>query len=289
MIDGLVTKCQKTVYLNSVDDVLEIHPWGDVHWDTDECEHDRFDADIAEMKKSKNKKLFLGMGDYLDFMAWGDRKKAQTAGFHGTTMQKLHKVGMQDMRAFQRKIEFMGDDLIGLIDGNHGWVFEDGKSQAERLCEGLHCAYLGWISYIRLVINMSGCKSTIGIVACHGKGGGKLAGTSINQVEDLLRIFPDADIYIEGHNHQRGGIPIQRLFAQADRKSGGFDIKSRTQWLCRSGSYMRAYQIGSGGFVSGKLMSPSSLGKITIRVRLNRLKGQEDGKLHNNLTIKVEA
>lgn len=290
MINGLVTNVIKTVRLNSVDDILEIHPWGDVHWDTDECEHSRFDADIREMRTSKAKKLYLGMGDYLDFMAFGDRKRAQCAGFHDTTFQKLNKVAMADVRAFKEKIGFMAKDMIGMIDGNHSWVFSNGKSGTEELCDYLKVPYLGWVSYIRIMLDRNGSHSKLDIVACHGKGGGKLAGTAINQVEDMLRVFPEADIYIMGHNHQRGGWPISRLFAVQDSRNTSFNIREKTQWLCRSGSYMRGYQTGSGGFVSSKLMSPSFLGKITIKVRYQREQNRATGnKCLNKITIKVEA
>jgi hypothetical protein len=269
MIDGLVTKVKRKVELKSRTDIIELHPFGDVHWDTDACERDRFDADLALMKKSKNA-LFLGMGDYLDFMAWGDRKRVHNAGLHETSLEKLHKLHRDDMRAFSKKIEFMKGKCLGLLDGNHNWVDENGKSGTELLCRSVQAPYLGWLSYIRLNIDVHNSRVSVDIVACHGKGGGKLPGTAINQVEDLHRIFPGADLYICGHNHQRGAWPISCLIATRTARTGDFAIKEKTQWLCRSGSYMRGYQVGCGGFVSGKLMRPSSLGKITIRIGIER-------------------
>lgn len=288
MIEGLVTKVKKEIKLKSFYDVIELHPFGDIHWDTDACERRRFDDDLRTMKKSKYP-LYLGMGDYLDFVAWGDRKKICNAGTHDTTMEKLNRMCNDDLKSFARKIAFMKPNIIGLLDGNHDWVDDHGRGGAEVMSNWLSTAYLGWLTYIKLSINVFGQYVSVDIVACHGKGGGKLPGTSINQVEDLHRIFPAADIFIQGHNHQRGGWPISSLFASsyAAKEGQDFAIKEKTQWLCRSGSYMKAYETGCGGFASRKLLRPSSLGKITIRISVERHE-------HNNLKaiapkIMVEA
>lgn len=287
MIDGLVTAIKRTVHVKSLNDIIEIHPFGDIHWDTNECDHEKFNSDIKEMKRSKIP-LYLGMGDYLDYMAWGDRKKAQGAGFHSTTMQKLGKVGRKDITDFKDKISFMRGNLIGFIGGNHDWTFEDGRSGSEVLAEKMDAPFLGWISYIKLQLVSHGNCSNVDIVACHGKSGGKLAGTSINQVEDLIKVFPAADIYIMGHDHKRGGWPISRLFASSNARNNSISLKEKTQWLCRSGSYMRGYEVGTGGFVSQKTMPPTSLGKITIKIQCRRV--EKVGCVSDfHPVIKVEA
>lgn len=294
MIEGLVTKSHKNIIVDSYNDIIEIHPFGDIHWDTEACDRDRFDNDIADMKKSKNA-LFLGMGDYLDFLAWSDRKKIKNSGLHDESMNRLHAVSMADITAFRRRIEFMKGRFIGMIGGNHDWEFPDGKCGTEKLCESLGCEYLGWLSYIkvRLIKRTSKARSsgiTFDIVACHGKAGGKLPGTSINQVEDLHRLFPAANIYIMGHDHQRGGWPMASMFASIDNyDKHGFTIKEKEQWLCRSGSYMKGYTMGQGGYVASKLKRPSNLGKITIRIGIDRHNDPEKGEDYKNCKGRIQV
>ena len=118
------------------------------------------------------------------------------------------------------------------------------------------------------------------IVPCHGKAGGKLAGTTINQVEDLKRIFPVADIYVMGHDHQRGAWPKSILLAD-DRGN----IKQKRQFLARSGSFKKGYVDGVSGYEVGRLLTPSDLGAIIFSVSVHR--DQKDGGDRYILDIKA--
>lgn len=136
--------------------------------------------------------------------------------------------------------------------------------------------YLGWLCHYTLKIctPRKSPDAIIHIVACHGKsGGGKTAGLTINQVDDLRNIFPLADIYCLGHDHQRAARPVSILVPTADIK-GNVIIKQKRQFLCRSGSFKKAYVPDSGAYEVGKLLRPADLGALEIDIELHRV---EDG------------
>jgi hypothetical protein len=97
-------------------------------------------------------------------------------------------------------------------------------------------------------------------------------GTSINQVDDLTRIFPIADLYIEGHDHQRGAWPKSVLLPT----NRGGDIKQKRQFLCRSGSFKKGYCEGVSGYEVGRLLRPSDLGAVVFKISVHRDQRETD-------------
>jgi len=217
-------------------------PFGDVHRDTKSCDVDRWHWFLNGCKKYPQEKcLYLAMGDLNDFASSREQDEIRKAKLHRDTRIKFDGIVQSDNRAMASEISFMRGHIIGLLDGNHNWVFDDGKTAVEDLAERINAPYLGWLTHITLIINIhtgTGKRrgsSTIRlyIVACHGKGGGKLMGTSVNNVDDLRKIFPAADIYIMGHDHQRYAVPSSVLLPS----NIGGDVKQKRQFLARSGSF----------------------------------------------------
>ena len=260
----------------NVSDEITIHPFGDIHWDSETCARDKFDADLKASFKGKNN-YYLFMGDCLDFLATSDLKKVRNAGMHDNSMDKLNMFAMQDLAAFRKRIEPCRGKIIGMLGGNHDWLFDDNLTGSQKLAQYMECAYLGWVTYIVLTIRTKNDNGMLryDIVACHGKAGGKLAGTSFNQVEDLQRVFPGANMYLMGHDHNRGVRPTSKLFAEKNVRTGGTSVvvKEKEQYLCRTGSYQKAYEPGKGGYITRTLKPPSALGTITIKLQSERVRG----------------
>jgi hypothetical protein len=268
------TSLNYEIVTDKIADEITIHPFGDIHWDSETCSRDKFDADLKASLKGKNN-YYLFMGDLLDFLATSDLKKVRNAGMHDNSMDKLNVFAMQDLAAFRKKIEPCRGKIIGMLGGNHDWLFDDNLTGSQKLAQYMECAYLGWVTYIILTIRARNHKAVFGydIVACHGKAGGKLAGTSFNQVEDLQRVFPGANMYLMGHDHNRGVRPTSKLFGEINKHTGVVVVKEREQLLCRTGSYQKAYEPGRGGYITRMLKAPSALGTITIKLQRERIRG----------------
>ncbi len=264
-------------------------PFGDVHRYTPSCDVDRWKWFLEGCKKyPKDRTYYIGMGDFNDFASAKEQKIIKNSALHDQTIDKFDDKVKRDNRRIASEISFMRGKMIGLLDGNHNWIFKDGKTATEDLSERLNTTYLGWLGHITIRLNIHSASTdkfkgnaiNLYIVPCHGKAGGKLAGTSISQVDDLTKIFPVADIYIMGHDHQRGAWPKSILIPG----SCGASLKQKRQFLSRSGSFKKGYCEGVSGYEVGRLLRPSDMGAVVFSISVHR-----DRKVTDRLILDIKA
>lgn len=97
----------------------------------------------------------------------------------------------------------------------------------------------------------------------------------INQVDDMKQIFPVADLYIMGHDHQRAARPVSVLVPMYDH-NGSIYIKQMRQFLCRSGSFKKAYVPDTSSYEVGRLLRPADLGALQIEIGFHGDKTETD-------------
>lgn len=239
--------------------------FGDVHYDSASCDRDRFNKFLA-LAKQEELHLF-GMGDYHDFASCKEQKALMAAGLHDQTYDSFDGIVEERNRAFTEKLK--GLNLLGLIGGNHTWKLKNGYYADEDLSQRLKTEYLGWLCVFALQLNFGNCRGvTLYFVLCHGLGGGKLPGTSINKIDDLKRIFPFSDVYAMGHDHQRGCWPTSTLWPI--NSGTDFRIKEKRQYLVRTGSFMKSYQEQKSQYTTAGLMRPADLGAVRLNFSFER-------------------
>jgi len=245
---------------------FDLVPFGDVHRDSSMCDSDRWKSFNARYKKAKNT-FYIGMGDYCDFASGSERATIRGGKLHGQSLKKLDALAMQDIKSFVKEIEYMRGRIVGLLEGNHTWDFQDGKTATQVMCEMLGCKYLGDLSFIVLTANShGGTRSKIELLVSHGKGGGKLLGSTFNRIEDMNKIVPQADIYLMGHDHKKGAISSTVI--QFD----GLNMKQKRQWYGRTGSFLKGYAVDEPSYVVDALYRPSDLGTIRFEVEFKRIR-----------------
>ena len=290
--ENVLTTHAAPVYLPSYTTELSIHFLGDIHYDSPACDRQAFEVDVAAIKRQHDAGepyAIVLMGDYLDRCSDSERGKLVKASVHESTQATWDRGALRDITEFLDTIWFAKDHILGVVQGNHYWTFLTGdlkgKSSDAYMAEKLGCKWLGFLSYIRLTLTVGKARSTrvpLDLCVCHGgRGGGKLAGTSINQVDDLRRIFPGASVYAMGHNHQAGAVPASALFAhalQGNTAKGGLDIREKKQLLIRTGSYLKAYEQNTPSYAVRALYKPATLGHAEVQVRVLRLRSQDGGQ-----------
>ena len=252
--------------------------FGDIHRDTKNCDVERWKWFLKRTSDTMDENTyFIGMGDYHDFASTRE-KKYLANDMHESTTNLFDQIAEKHNRDIAAEMSFMRGRLLGLIEGNHSWRFENGKTSTEDLAERLDTKDMGWLCHHSMIFKFEDrgeVSLVIHNVLCHGKAGGKTFGITINQVGDLKTIFPVADIYCMGHDHQRAAHPVSVLVPVSC--TGGFDVKQKRQFLCRSGSFIKAYQHDSDSYEIFKLYKPSDLGalKMTINFHRDRRNGQD--------------
>jgi hypothetical protein len=245
--------------------------FGDVHRDTQACDVDRWKWFLRKSKEGTDpeRTYYLGMGDYHDFASYREGEKIKGIGLHEQTIDAINELVVKRNRAFAQEIKHMRGRLVGLLGGNHTWI-QDGVTSDEDLANRMGCEYLGWLSFIRLSFRIT-ITTTIDLylVACHGLGGGRVLGASVRKVEDLFHIFPMGEIYVMGHDHNRG-VWVQPRFKPSVNRDGTFTNKQMRQYFCRSGSFMKSYEPGQSSYASSKLMKPADLGALRLDISFHK-------------------
>ena len=255
-------------------DPINIWFFGDVHRDATSCDEKRWRWFLSKAALDDPKKTYyFGLGDYHDLASAREQVHLNRNALHETTMESLDEMVEKNNRKFAEEIKQMRGRLLGLVDGNHNWRFPNGVTASEDLANRMGCPHLGWLTHYTLTFKFDKNRKAqnVYIVACHGRAGGKRVGTSINQVEDMKAIFPMADIYIMGHNHDRGAWPIDILYP-----TKGGEIKQKRQFLCRSGSFKKAYEEGKSNYEVGRLLRPADLGALKLKIGFHRDRTEGD-------------
>lgn len=280
--ERLYTTITKDIELKTYNEEIKLWLFGDIHRFTKSCDEEKWNMFLKEAKRTHDKNTYyIGLGDYTDFASTKEMRALQ-AEMHLQTMIDLDDFMEKRNRILASEMSFMKPNVIGLIDGNHGWTFQNGKRATEDLCERLDANFLGWISHItlRLTVLFGNNDVTVNvyIVVCHGKsGGGKTAGLTINQVDDLRAIFPMADIYGMGHDHQRAARYVSVILPYIKKTTGVVELKSKRQLLCRTGSFKKAYISGEASYEVARLLRPADLGAVKIKIKMIKYRNRKDG------------
>ncbi len=272
--------------LPSIDDYYDIYFFGDIHRFAKSCDVGRWKWFLERTKKAvearPDRTLFIGMGDYDDFAS--TREKQELAKMHETTIESLEEMTEKRTRLLSMEMKHMKGRTVGLVEGNHHWLYANGTTTTMELAGRLEALYFGWLCHHTMMFDYGSKSMAVHFVLCHGKAGGKRAGASINQVEDMKSIFPAADVYCQAHNHQREAKPVSVLLPMQGRK--GTSIKQKRQFLCRSGSFKKAYESNTAGYEISRLLMPSDLGAIKLRVGFHR--DQKDGdRMITDITAEI--
>lgn len=235
--------------------------------------------------------MFIGLGDWNEFAAWGDRRKIRNASLHESTIMELDHSALRHCRDMTDELAFTKGKWAGLVQGNHRWDFSlqpgmEGMSSDDYYAEQLGTRNLGDVAYIRISVSFGNTnkRKQIDVAIFHGKAGGKLAGTTINQVDDLRRVFPGADVYIMGHDHRKVAVPMTTLWAERQVR-GKMKLKQKRQWLMRSGSFLRGYIDGEASYIVGKILAPTDLGIVKIKCGFTRVRDGNEESICNDIHV----
>ena len=266
---------------------FHIVPFGDVHRDSVHHACDHWQSDLAEWRSMKDC-LFLGMGDYTDFLSTSERVKIRSGdGMHDSTDSSLDKLARKQIKLLASELEFMKGRLIGLVNGNHYYQFKDGTTGDHMLANELGTEFLGVAAFVRVVFVWPGKNKTklaLDIFAHHGAGSGQKPHTSLGAVARMAE-WADADIVLQGHDHKRGALPLNPILTLNRSGSGSMQVKERSRWVGRTGSYLKAYVDGEANYNVDAGRGPCSLGHIRFDVTPTRV--YKDGKENYSLSIRA--
>jgi hypothetical protein len=257
-----------------LDKPINIIPIGDVHLGSPACDEDRLNY-MLDWIASKPDTYIIGTGDYCDLMRAHDRMEVERNVADGTK-DILDRLYREEADKFWKKLKPFASRVLGLGEGNHRGNLKSGITTTQYMCDRLGTKYLGYMSYFALNINVRSTTSIqIVFLIHHGMGGGgKLAGTTINRVEQLEKVAI-ADIYMMGHDHQKGVRPTAKFVPY--NGSQGFDFRTKKQLLISTGGFLKSYMPNMPSYAVRSAYRPADLGcaKIMIIPHRDRKNGED--------------
>lgn len=247
---------------------FKLMPLGDIQAGIDSCDLDLLARTVE--RGLREGAFFIGMGDYLDVASPSTRAKLRAAGFYDSVYDTLDNAMREREEALFAILEATAGRWLGMLEGHHTYVYQDGSTTDINLCRRLDTVFLGSCAMVRLRFVDSAKHSVECVIwAHHGVGAGVSTAAPISKLERVVE-WAEADLYLMGHQHKRAAAATPRFYMVGETAP---TIVARERLLVGTGSYLRGYMRGSraegrpgGTYVEKAMMRPVSLGSPLITI-----------------------
>jgi hypothetical protein len=282
---GLFEIHQYRIPFKKYDEPVYVIPFGDVHRSSPMCHEEKWTEFLAWAKKKKNC-YFLGMGDFDDLVSTSERESLIRSPLHDSTVQTIESMYRKHTDRLVKEIGFMKGRLIGLLEGNHFAMFQNGTTSTQRMCEALECKYLGVSAFIRILLEDEARKNScaVDIWAHHGMGAARLVGGSLNRVQQMAEAA-EFDIGLMGHDHKKSVATINRLRLKGQGEK--MRLSHRKVMVSRTGSFLKGYVPGERSYVADSMMNPTDLGVVKLELTPKRDRTGGGDSLHVDIHASV--
>lgn len=217
--------------------------------------------------------LWLGTGDYTDFLSPSNRRYLKNAGLYDTAtelIERWHREQLEEIKAVLAPTRGM---WLGLHEGHHFFEYGDGTTCDTELAAFLEAPFLGTCAVTRLTFRDESKHSVETLIwSHHGQGAGS---DPVGKLMAVAPGFPQVDIFVQGHNTQVDARPKDCIEFYGSQ--GNLRMRSRTQMFVAAGGFMQGYTQGSkiagrasGSYVERAMMRPTAIGAPIIRVTPER-------------------
>jgi len=258
-----------------------VAPFNDIHYNTEECDKERFHRYIdwgVKQIKSGNRLVGIGLGDYNDILSPSERASLTAAkggyGLHETSLQQIDKWIQQITLDFANVMKPWAGHIEMLLEGHHYMCYSQvakergirGISNTSHLCHLLNCTYGGQLGILDLDFG-DGCNLVV--VATHGYGGARTSGARVIKRVRMNEVY-EGDLYLMAHDNTKMAISDNVL----SHRGGKYVARKRT--YCGVGSFQKAYPDNeeAGGYVEAIMLPPSDLGAVITKVEKEKRNGR---------------
>ena len=248
---------------------IKILAQGDQHCDDPGHIHKSFDRFIEAVKEAPEGSGCFLLGDMFTFANTRSQKALRKA-FPDATEDAQESVDgfVQEMaRPLRKKLEPIKDRIWGMVEGNHGWRFQDGTTVDQRLAEIMDVPYSDGMLIVCLNVSRhpsEGHGHSCRIVCHHGSTGATTISGDINSLIKHQGYFSNAHIILEGHTHGLSVLPDERLVITESTSEPM--LKHQISWTARCGSSVGSYRPGKAGYPERKMLKPSMPGHVEFDV-----------------------
>jgi len=236
----------------------------DLHWDSIYCRRDILKRHLDEAHTRKARIIIAG--DLFDAMQgkFDPRKNMDELRPEFKVNDYYGKVTSEAVKYFA---PYAGDLLL-LGKGNHETAVTKNSNIdiLSNLVYGLHqeygseCIMGGYGGWIRFMFKISTIRTSIKMRYYHGTGGSAPVTKGTIQTNRQAVYLPDADVVLNGHNHNAYWLPLAR-----ERLSDKGRLYQDLIHFVRTPGYKQTWN-AKEGFDIEKLPDPKPLGSVWMRM-----------------------
>lgn len=258
----------------------------DIHLDSMKCRRDLLKNDLDEVKAAGG--LIFIYGDILDIMAtYGDRRMRR----EGVDPQFIVKGRSYIDVVCEYAVEFLrpySENIAFISYGNHEQTILDfhDTDPLRRIVYTLNQfpntnialgQYTGWVLFERF----EGRGRSFSLQYHHGFGGSAKRSKGILNVQLEVMRYPDADLLVRGHTHQKWYDPST---ARQRISKNGNQYKDKVKYL-QMGAYKDGLSDGAGSFENKKNFNPTDIGGWNVHFDWTRTHTKEIDMKHWKTTV----
>jgi hypothetical protein len=237
----------------------------DAHFDSVSCARDMLARHLHEARQKKAR--IMVFGDWFDAMQGRfDPRRSMDDLRPEYQVEKYYDALVEGSAEYLKPHADMFDILA---DGNHELAILKNANtnpldnliyrlRKETGADIIHGGFGGWVKFL---FNFSGAQSSINLKYFHGAGAEAPVTRGVIQTNRQAVYLPDADIVVNGHNHNSYWVPISR-----ERISQRGKLFMDIQHHIRVPGYKNEYGDGSTGWAVTRGMVPKPIGAVWLRM-----------------------
>jgi len=262
---------KRTVHLTSCAVPQRIRFITDTHQDAEFFRKDIFRRFVKEQKKDKDS-LWLHGGDLPDSDRPSTRQMKKL--MYSDRSEAFDQEDKRNLDWLDRSIipqyQDIADSCLGIIDGDHYMVFNNGMTSGQYISRKLKVPYLGErSSFVSVCFHAPGSSNSLQYII-HARHGKTAAPTHGGDVNALVRqeVSHWADLHLGGHSH-KSNCHSERIEYVTHQGI----IKNRVVWYMRGGSFLDGFPTFSGKktYAYRKEYSPLPVGWGEVELKLGRM------------------
>ena len=266
--EGLRTGWERWILLQS-----------DQHYDSVTCNRELLKADLDEAKRRRA--WIISVGDWFDAMQGRfDPRRSMAELRPEYRREDYYDFVVEDASEFLKPY---AKNLVVIADGNHELAVlkNANTSLTDRLVGNLrkagsavaHGGFGGWV-ILRFNVGDTTISMSLRVKYFHGAGSEAPVTRGVIQTNRQAVYLPDADLVVNGHNHNAYYVPIAR-----ERVTDhGMQYTDLAHFI-RTPGYKQDYADGSGGWTVTGGGVPKPIG--CVWVKLKYIGGAGNGRNHN--------
>lgn len=219
-----------------------------------------FKRHLEYIEKTYPNPLYLGMGDYIDFMSPSNRDSIKKSKIYSQSREYIDEAASQLALEFVNLVQHTKGKWLGILTGHHFYELGSGITTDQMIADRLDAPYLGRVAHITVKFrNKTKVDGHVNIWAHHGEGARKYPAGKI--VDNVAPHWPEVDLFFMGHMHESDSARIARYTVD----SAG-DIVSRNSLAVVTGAWLEPHTAHAGSYIENQMLRPRATGAPVVVV-----------------------